>query len=699
MNRIKRITALNLLAICLLPVQLYAQAGATLRADFDPSAGVVPNPINLLFTGSQDGTLNIPVDPSDPSAGPILALNALDGFSTIAPITATFSNGVLPIPGNPTPIVSAIDPATVVAGSTVRVFEVDLVNPFLGEAGDPFTVTGVQRELTPNMDYIASLSPLDPSGTTVVIVPLRPLAPKTGHMVVFTDGIRAALDGSPAFPDQTYIFARYRREPLIDEAGASEFPALSDAQAQALEPIRRIVVSQEDAAAGAGVPRGSIILSWTFLTQSTTDVLAAVRANAGPQPAGLVPTGTVTPLGTGDIFAGTIQLPYFLEAPSVDPTVILRTRWRGVNSSEVTRYNPQPVATQTVTVPLLASIPNTSAKPAGGWPIVIFQHGITVNRTVMLGVADALAAAGFAVFAIDLPLHGITDPTNPLYNGPAERTFNVDLIDNTTGAPGPDSVIDSSGAHAINLLSLLTSRDNLRQAVVDLFHLTATAPTVDIDGDGAPDFDGTQIRFVGHSLGGIVGVPYLTLEPNVSSASLPNAGGGLAQLLAGSPNIGPRIEAGLAAAGIVPGSPEFASFLGAFQTALDSGDPINYAITAADLHPIHITEIVGSDISPPDQTVPNNVPGAPLSGTEALARIMGLASIDSTTMDANGIRGIVRITEGNHSSFLSPTAPPLDLASPAATAEMQSETASFAASAGTTLIVSNPAVIQPAPAP
>ena len=108
-------------------------------------------------------------------------------------------------------------------------------------------------------------------------------------------------------------------------------------------------------------------------------------------------------------------------------------------------------------------------EPVGGWPVLIFEHGILRNRMDMLAVADSFADSGFMVVAIDLPLHGVTDPTsllyasgtNPLYSGlslPAtgsiERTFDLDVLNNTTGAAGPDGQIDSSGANFINLGSV-----------------------------------------------------------------------------------------------------------------------------------------------------------------------------------------------------------------------------------------------------
>ena len=151
---------------------------------------------------------------------------------------------------------------------------------------------------------------------------------------------------------------------------------------------------------------------------------------------------------------------------------------------------------------------------------MIFQHGITGNRTQALAIADAAAAAGFAVISIDIPLHGLTDTTNPLYAGPIERTFNVDLIDNATSAPGPDGNIDGSGAHFINLQSLVTSRDNLRQASADLMTLAATIPGMDMNGDSLPDFDGARIHYTGLSLGSIIGTVFTANEPTVNVATL-----------------------------------------------------------------------------------------------------------------------------------------------------------------------------------
>jgi len=648
-------------------------------AEFNPSEGILPFPSNLLFTGSTDGTLNIPVADPGNLADPRVALNALDGFSTIAPITTTFSD--------------TLDPATVTAGTTIRVFEVSAINPFLNPGTDaPFTVTGVQGELTPGVDYTVNLSPLDPNQMTVVIVPLRPLKPKTHYLVVLTNGIRG-VDGFAPLPDSTYILARGDR-PLVDALGNSLFHNLSNAEAQTLEPIRRMVNSQEDAAATQGIDKNSIVLSWTFMTQAIEDVLTEVRNNTAFQGATILATGLDTAdLGLGlpgiaAIHAGTLQVPYYL-----DSTAPLSGRWQASGGSEVTRYQPTPVATQAITIPVLVTVPNTRSghsKPDSGWPVVIFQHGVTQNRTNLFAVADTLAAAGFVGIAIDLPLHGITETSHPFYTT-VERTFDLDVVNNVTDAPGADGIIDNSGTHFINLASLLTSRDNFRQGVADLFHLTVALPALDMDGDAIADLDASRAHLVGHSLGGMVGGTFLGLEDRVAAATLAMVGGGIAKLLDASPSYGPLIEEGLEAKGVIKGTPEYEAFLTAAQTVVDSGDPINYAAAAAEAHPIHMIAVIGGAGLLPDQVIPNSVADAPLSGTEPLARIMPLTAIDATIQDPAGIRGIVRFTAGEHRSFLSP------LPSPAATLEMQAEMASFMAADGTTLVITNPDVVQPVP--
>lgn len=676
---------------------------AIITARFDPTNSVIPFPNNLLLSGTTDLTLNIPVPNPADFSNPRVALNAQDGWSTSAPMSTLFS--------------APIRATSVAAGASVRVFQVSLTGPGGG-------VTGITRELQANVDFVAALAPSDSSGRTLAVVPTRPLQQLTSYMVIVTNGI-TDTNGNDATPDQTYFLAK-RTTPLC-VGGVSQEPLLPNATACALEPLRQLTNSQLAAANAAGIPRDRVVVSWVATTQSITPVLNAVQARTVASPAAataIAPTGlnlsqlnpALPPIA--DVYIGTLDLPYYLGTPSAAaPTVPLTAFWRAApgayvppfagaldpTSTFVTFANPLPVATSTQKVPLVLTIPNANSgrtKPAAGWPIVIYQHGITRDRSDAFAVAGTLASQGFAVIAIDAPLHGITSTTSPLNiantpfaaAGARERTFNLDLSNNTTGASGPDGVIDGSGTYFINLTSLLTSRDNIRQAVADLLVLSKAIPSMRYTQSGT-DFDGARISFVGQSLGGIIGTVFMGIQPDVRVALLNVPGGGIARLLEASPTFGPRIRAGLAAsAGLQPGTPDYDSFFGAAQTAIDSADPINWALPANNsLLPsksLLIQEVVGGGSVLPDQVIPNAVPGAPLSGTEPLIRILGLASITQTTQSASGIRGAVRFIVGDHGSLLSP------VASPAATAEMQGEMASLIVSGGTAVQIANPSVIR-----
>ena len=281
------------------------------------------------------------------------------------------------------------------------------------------------------------------------------------------------------------------------------------------------------------------------------------------------------------------------------------------------------------------------------------------------------------------------DPIALFYAGDLERTFNLDLVDNATRAPGPDGTIDDSGTHFINLTSILTTRDNLRQASADLVSLTRTVPTIDINGDQAPDLDGARMHFVGMSLGAIVGTAYLGVNTEVRSATLAVPGGLLTQLLLDSPSLAPTIVGGLEAAGLTEGTTLFNQFIRDAQTAADAGDPVNYAAAAALNHPIHMMMMVGDGAANlPDQVIPN-------SATDRLITEMALPQI--STPGANvASHGVVKLTAGSHGTFLDPTD------SLAATVEMQTEAVVFAAGNaaamipgdGAVILISDPTVIQ-----
>ncbi|MEJ8569748.1 hypothetical protein [Elongatibacter sediminis] len=669
---------------------------------FDASAGLLPFPINLLFTGTTDLTLNIPVaDPTD-FGDPAVALSAMDGFSTTEAWTVNFVKNPISSLNTFRPT-ATIDPASVVPGQSVRMFEVSTV------FGTIVQVSGVVRELEPGVEYTATLAAPD----TIAILPLLPLKELTTYMAVITNDVRDS-EGNDATPDQQYFIGK-RPDPLIDANGNST-TLLPTANAQALEGLRQIINAQEAAAAAAGVNPDDIVVSWTAQTQSITPVLKNLRSVARPAPTTAAPmgidTGAVGGAGIADLYMGVITLPYYLGVPSQqNPVAPLTEFWRAEpgayvapfdalgldpTSTHVTVANPFPVKTSDQTVPLLISVPNAASgrsRPAAGWPVVIFGHGLGGNRTQMLAIADTLASVGYATIAMDAPLHGVVPalaPTlAPFYVGNTpfaddanERTFDVDYIDNLTGAPGPDGVADPSGTHIINLGSMLTSRDNGRQAQADLSVLTVSIPHISIDGDPIPDFDGSDIAYVSLSMGSILGQPFVAAEPMVERAFLSVPMGGIARGLEASQAYGPLIRAGLGSVGVFPGTADYQQFFTLLQTVIDSMDPINWAIESGTFESIVLNEVIG------DTVVPNFVATAPLSGTEPLIRAMGLEAYSSSRSDPAGLSLVGRFPPpASHGSLLSPAS------SPEATAEMQGQVASFVSSKGTTVVVNNAATM------
>ncbi len=715
----------------IVPLAMLAACGSDLKAPvsvpppaalFAPSDGVVPVPSDLLFTGpaeEADGTLRIPGvdDGTNSSATPVeTALSAMDGWSTSAPFIIGFN--------------TTIDATTLVAGTTVRIFEVTLAS-----VGGP--VTAVVTELIPTTDFTVGMAP-ESDDTALRVYLEQPLKSGTSYMVVLTNGIED-LDGTPTEKVGEYLLA------------ASETAFHVDSP---IYPLQVRIGSQLTAAVGEGMVRDDIVLTNVFTTQGIDEVLntfaaitaggeaAVIAALCAGLPSGCVGEGlavdpnntsslavntpsTITTAdrggsGDADIYTGELTVPYYLTAaanPSDTAPVIntdpLTERFQARfnfqdpplnDPHHVTKLNVLPASTGQEVIPVLITVPNGTSghvKPGGGWPVVVFQHGITRDRSDMLAIADAFASQGIMVVAIDLPLHGFTTTADPVifagYDanqpGARERIFGLDLLD-AVGAAGPNGVVDPSGSHFVNLANLMVARDNLRQAQSDLLHLTLQLATLDYDGGGA-DVDAARYHFVGHSLGGIVGIPFMRLaNADFQSATLAMPGGGIAKLLNGSEAFGPVIRAGLAGAGVLENTPDFEAFLWGAQTALDSVDPINYAATlGASGLPIHFIEVVGGGGSGglPDAVVPNSVALAPLAGSSPTIANLGLTKIIVDTVAGGGIQGSVHFIEGDHSSILDPTT------NGAATAEMQAQTVEFAVSSGTSLTLVDETVVDTNP--
>jgi len=704
---------------------------------YQPAQGIFPFPFDLYFAGTTDGTINI-----QPANGLIpnqVGLNALDGWSTTAPIRIRFGGALN---------------ATSFSAATIRVYQVTVSNTTKA-------VSGFTRPLTYGTEFTAALATDAGVGPTILeIRPVAPLQPSagpatptspvpdgTGYLVLLTNGLKMA-SGASAAPDTDYATIKTTLGATINPANCATLTG-TPMQGACGFTASHLLVAANPALGPLALNPANVVVSFHFTTVATRDTLRALGLTIfnplAPAPAISVST-TAYPLSvltngalpsTVSARGGTVTVPYYSYIPTAQApggistdSAVLRTAWRAAaappapltdptNERNLTRFNPIPEKKADKAIPLLIVMPNSTSgitKPAAGWPVVIFEHGITRDRTDAFALAPSLALRGWVIAAVDLPLHGITNTANPLYQASNEQTFNLDLIVNASGAAGPDGVIDSTGSSFINLTYPLASRDNLRQGVVNLLALTRALPNMDLDGDGVGDVDVSRIAFVGQSLGSIVGISFGAAlptpaafpagTPTVNPLRVPTMvlsvpGGGVAQLLRDSPTFGPRINAGLATQGLLPGTSLYEQYFRDVQNIVDAGDPLNFVSLTAQQRSIYFQQMVGNAAAVPavlpDQVIPNSATQRLITAITA----SGQAFPRVTPGQAVPGDGYVNFVQGDHGSLLNPGTgtPPPGLA---VTSEMQAETYIYTAGqpptipAGTIVPGSQfPATIQP----
>lgn len=211
-----------------------------------------------------------------------------------------------------------------------------------------------------------------------------------------------------------------------------------------------------------------------------------------------------------------------------------------------------PSAARAVPLRFVMSLPK-GPKPAGGWPMVMGQHGVNSRNTPRFNSADAyclewaepLAARGLGCIGIDAPDHGS--------RGNFTNFFSVD--------------------------DLPALRDRFREMTFDLLQVEAALKTFDVDGDGqGGDFE-PRVRYFGNSMGAIVGAGFVPVSNRVSTAVLNVPGAGLSNVVMSrflQDLIGLLI---VGQTDIAFDSPEYLAafplFRAVSQPLFDPGDPIN----------------------------------------------------------------------------------------------------------------------------
>lgn len=187
------------------------------------------------------------------------------------------------------------------------------------------------------------------------------------------------------------------------------------------------------------------------------------------------PLGQIVDAGQVNVVQGTIELPYYLGVPSGSNGSPLQTAsWNANNElaavlneafsalgleipqedesvSDVVNYIfPFPELTEAVEVPLLVLYPSDGDVSGG---TVIYQHGITTDRSAALTFGSALAnAANVAVVAIDQPLHGVTPTSQASLEELATSLLEAGQDNGLPASLAPsESTVDSLIAGQLNL--------------------------------------------------------------------------------------------------------------------------------------------------------------------------------------------------------------------------------------------------------
>ena len=325
-------------------------------ARFDLATGVLPSATNLLI-GPDDFTLNLPAAMS--AFRPLVpALNALDGWSTTAGVDTSFT---LPID------------ASSIGASSIKIVKF-YMNPSLQVPANPadpaqalaYLPTGATSPVIDVLewgtDFTAEVTQEPESGGKILrITPLKPLefsrgpavtggkVLNIGYTVLLTNSLKAT--GGQAYGPDT-LYAAIKSAP----ADCSSF---TDATQNKVCLITKANLGV--AAAASSTSADSVILSWTFSTQSIDDSLNVIALTATPKPTLIVPAynallGRILTTkdanaalpGKANIYLGSTQLPYYLTAPTTTSdaaasAAVLSSFWQAVGRPRLrspTRIRP-----------------------------------------------------------------------------------------------------------------------------------------------------------------------------------------------------------------------------------------------------------------------------------------------------------------------------------------------------------------------
>jgi hypothetical protein len=554
-----------------------AGVGATAQFHADSTCETNPFPSDVLRTGS---TVTIPVErlayvmpkTATFAAARTYLQNTIgtignDGFSTLAPIVIPMSHEV--------------DPATVPTGIALFIFD---------SAGNPTKDTSHTFE-----------GAWDPLLQALTLQAQTPFDEKTTYGIVVTANL---LDNVGLPTNRAPEFERY----LI----STTTPPPAD------------ITALMAAAGTSGITPDTIALGFTFHTSTVSAGLVAIRnqifaagvVGSSLAPQFLYPSDQQLPGLIEGVWAAGSQEFIDTLAPDTQPNLgFLATGTFDVYKFRddkelpfVASYLTDATSSPTEHVDFRVALP-VGVPPAGGWPVILYQHGLGGSSFDVFHIGNLAAPSGFATIGMSAVAHG--------RRGGVFEIFNWD--------------------------NMASTRDNFRESVADDLqllrmmrngHAAGVAPFNQMNTD--------DVSFMGISLGGILGGTFMALAPNVTDGALIVPGGHLSFELE-APGVGQAYlyQYISSRAGLDPvnAPADFQIFLKPFeilvQTGLDPADPVNYGkhvVTPGQQLGVEAKRILIQE-SKGDTWVPN-------TANEALRRAIGIPIFTTPQSDVvNGVSG------------------------------------------------------------
>src|SRR5690554_3325856 len=295
--------------------------------------------------------------------------------------------------------------------------------------------------------------------------------------------VKAVVDGA---------YAAFPNIPLGDTTAVD---ALSDLYGTGAPCEPAVAAGGDTAIACAAVALASNFAAAGVLPTPTALNRSAADFTLGaPVPVGLVSavaSQALTAIGsTTTVLAaqGTVKLPYYLGTSGADLVTkswvadntlasTLNTAFEAAglsipqaDSSKSTAVNyvfPFPKKQADIEAPVLVLYPAAATLKG----VVMFQHGITTDRSTALTIGSAMAANGYAVVAIDQPLHGVA-PFDLAAQQDWASTLLSAGIDQGLPLTNDDATIDALIAGTLNLGFVMTATKqtdpSVAQGTIDL---------------------------------------------------------------------------------------------------------------------------------------------------------------------------------------------------------------------------------------